>query len=121
LTGPKDAPVVAVLGGISAHRIVAGGGRGLVAGNRRRRGSASIPALPGSRHRLSRRPRREFDAGLRRQVSAISSYDQAAGACSRSCASGLKSLHAIVGASYGGMVALCFAERYPSSSNTSWC
>ena len=25
---------------------------------------------------------------------------------------GLKSLHAIVGASYGGMVALCFAERY---------
>ncbi len=26
---------------------------------------------------------------------------------------GLSSLHAIVGASYGGMVALCFAERYP--------
>src|SRR6202011_1311797 len=29
---------------------------------------------------------------------------------------GLGSLHAIVGASYGGMVALCFAARYPALS-----
>ena len=42
----------------------------------------------------------------------LSSYDQARG-LSASCEHlGLKSLHAIVGASYGGMVALCFAERY---------
>jgi homoserine O-acetyltransferase len=44
----------------------------------------------------------------------ISSYDQAE-ALSRIVAHlGLKALHAIVGASYGGMVALCFAERHAS-------
>jgi len=34
---------------------------------------------------------------------------------------GFERLHAIVGASYGGMVALAFAERYPDSVERSWC
>jgi homoserine O-acetyltransferase len=43
----------------------------------------------------------------------ISSYDQAGALSLIVRHLGLGSLHAIVGASYGGMVALCFAERYP--------
>jgi homoserine O-acetyltransferase len=43
----------------------------------------------------------------------VSSYDQAEALRRIVSHLGLKSLHAIVGASYGGMVALCFAARYP--------
>ena len=42
----------------------------------------------------------------------LSSYDQAHALYRIVEHLGLKSLHAIVGASYGGMVALCFAEAY---------
>ncbi len=42
----------------------------------------------------------------------MSSYDQADALCAVVRHLKLKPLHAIVGASYGGMVALCFAERY---------
>jgi homoserine O-acetyltransferase len=112
LVGHKDAPVVAVMGGISGHRDVAscegwwpemvGDGRGV---DTRRfrvlgidylggRGASSTPhegqAFP---------PLSSFDQGeaLRHVVEFL----------------GLGSLHAIVGASYGGMVALCFAARAP--------
>jgi homoserine O-acetyltransferase len=43
----------------------------------------------------------------------ISTFDQAAALLAVLDALGVKRLHAIVGASYGGMVALAFAERYP--------
>jgi homoserine O-acetyltransferase/O-succinyltransferase len=113
LVGNEAGPVVAVLGGISAHRIVAGApgegwwpemvGPGLGVDTRHHlvlgidylggRGDSSTP-------------------GVGDQFPPISSYDQAAALCAIVKHLGLKSLHAIVGASYGGMVALCFAERY---------
>jgi homoserine O-acetyltransferase len=112
LVGPDHAPVIAVLGGISAHRIVAGAdgwwpeivgpGQGVDTRTYRILG---IDYLGG--HGQSSTPQ----SGDR--FPPLSSYDQAdvLGAVVRHLK--LKSLHAIVGASYGGMVALCFAERYP--------
>jgi homoserine O-acetyltransferase/O-succinyltransferase len=118
LEGPEGAPVIAVLGGISAHRVVANSagdgwwpeivGPGLGVATRQfrvlgidylgGRGNSSTPLTGG-------------------KFPPLSSYDQAdaLGAVVRHL--GLARLHAIVGASYGGMVALCFAERYPALVN----
>src|SRR5271169_1191337 len=113
LVGKAHAPVVAVLGGISAHRIVTGApgegwwpemvGPGLGVDTREYRvlgvdylggwGKSSTPASGG-------------------RFPPISSYDQASALSLIVRHLGLGSLQAIVGASYGGMVALCFAERY---------
>ena len=74
-------------------------------------GSASTRAIPRARHGLSRRPGRQLHAASPAEDSRrLSSYDQARGPARHRAASRMKSLHAIVGASYGGMVALCFAE-----------
>ena len=114
LAGPEDAPVVAVLGGISAHRIVSGAagegwwpeivGPGLGVDTRNYRvlgidylggrGESSTPLSGG-------------------KFPPLSSYDQARVLYGVMQHLHIKRLHAIVGASYGGMVALCFAERYP--------
>jgi homoserine O-acetyltransferase/O-succinyltransferase len=113
LMGNEQGPVVAVLGGISAHRIVTGApgegwwpemvGPGLGVDTREYRvlgidylggwGKSSTPVSGG-------------------RFPPISSYDQASALSLIVRHLGLGSLHAIVGASYGGMVALCFAERY---------
>jgi homoserine O-acetyltransferase/O-succinyltransferase len=113
LVGPDAAPVIAVLGGISAHRKVAGAagegwwpeivGPGLGVDTLQYRvlgldylggrGESSTPQTGG-------------------KFPPLSSYDQADVLCAVVRHLQLKSLHAIVGASYGGMVALCFAERY---------
>jgi homoserine O-acetyltransferase/O-succinyltransferase len=118
LIGNQQGPVIAVLGGISAHRIIAGApgegwwpemvGPGLGVDTRHYlvlgidyiggRGESSTPA-----------------SGA--QFPSISSYDQAQALSAIVRHLGFKSLHAIVGASYGGMVALCFAERYPELVN----
>jgi homoserine O-acetyltransferase len=114
VVGPKDGPVVVVLGGISAHRIVSGPAEGwwpeMVGANlgidtkRYRvvgmdyiggRGLSSTPEVGGI-------------------FPPISSYDQAAALQHILQHLHIKSVHAMVGASYGGMVSLCFAERYPS-------
>ncbi len=113
LEGPDGAPVVAVLGGISAHREVSGAegwwpeivGPGLGIDTRRYRvlgidylggrGGSSAPA-PGAR------------------FPPLSTYDQADALRLVTQELGVMALHAIVGASYGGMVALCFAERHPA-------
>jgi homoserine O-acetyltransferase/O-succinyltransferase len=112
LVGAEDAPVIAVLGGISAHRVVAsddgdgwwpeivGSGLGVDTKSYRvlgvdylgGRGASSTPQNGG-------------------KFPPLSSYDQAFALHAVVRHLGLK-LHAIVGASYGGMVALCFAERY---------
>ena len=118
LVGPPDAPVIAVLGGISAHRVVAGAagegwwpeivGPGLGVDTRSYRvlgldylggrGASSTPQVGG-------------------QFPPLSSYDQAKVLCAIVRHLRLERLHAIVGASYGGMVALCFAERYADLVN----
>jgi homoserine O-acetyltransferase/O-succinyltransferase len=113
LVGPEDAPVIAVLGGISAHRIVAGAadegwwpeivGPGLGVDTRQYR-VLGIDYLGGRGDSSTPQNGGVFPP--------LSSYDQAHALCAVVRHLRLKPLHAIVGASYGGMVALCFAERY---------
>ena len=113
LVGPRNAPVVAVLGGISAHRIVAGDpaeawwpeivGPGQGVDTRVYR-VLGIDYLGG--HGESSTPQ----SGGR--FPPLSSYDQAEALCAIVRHLDAGPLHAIVGASYGGMVALCFAERH---------
>jgi homoserine O-acetyltransferase len=118
LVGPEDAPVIAVLGGISAHRVVTGAagagwwpeivGPGLGVDTRQYR-VLGIDYLGG------RGDSSTPDTGGR--FPPLSSYDQADALCAIVRHLRLKALHAIVGASYGGMVALCFAERYAGLVN----
>lgn len=112
LIGPADAPLVAVLGGISAHRMVSGK-------------EGWWPELVGAGHGVDTTQYCVLGIdylGGRGGSSApetcgkfppISSYDQARALYHIVEHLGAASLHAIVGASYGGMVALCFAETYP--------
>jgi homoserine O-acetyltransferase len=111
LIGPEHAPVIAVLGGISAHRIVAGQ-------------EGWWPDLVGPGHGIDTRRFRVLGVdylGGRGGSSApepggtfppLSSFDQANALEHIVRRAGIGRLHAIVGASYGGMVALCFAERH---------
>jgi homoserine O-acetyltransferase len=117
LVGNETGPVVAVLGGISAHRVVTGQGEGW------------WPEMVGPGLGVDTRQYRVLGIdylggrggsttpGAGGQFPPISSYDQAKALSHIVRHLGLKSLHAIVGASYGGMVALCFAERYPALVN----
>jgi homoserine O-acetyltransferase len=112
LIGPAQAPLVAVLGGISAHRIVSGE-------------EGWWPELVGPGHGIDTTQYRVLGIdylGGRGGSSApqtgkkfppLSSYDQARALRHIVEHLGAGALHAIVGASYGGMVALCFAEAYP--------
>lgn len=115
LAGPGHAPVIAALGGISAHRIVAGA-----------KGEAWWPELVGPGRALDTDRYRvlgiDYIGGTGASSApdgacafpAVSAYDQAA-VLSRVLAHlRLPALHAIVGASYGGMVALAFAADYPA-------
>ncbi|GAC1300571.1 MAG: homoserine O-succinyltransferase [Steroidobacteraceae bacterium] len=113
LVGPGEAPVIAVLGGISAHRIVAGAAQGW------------WPEIVGPGQGVDTKTYRVLGIdylGGHGESSApqsggkfppLSSYDQADALAAILRHIQLPALHAIVGASYGGMVALCFAERYP--------
>lgn len=112
LTGAEGAPVIAVLGGISASRHVAsadaegrsgwwdtlvGPGRAIDLGRYRVLG---VDWLDGGR-----------DAhGLPARV--VTTRDQADALAARLDRLGIPQLHAIVGASYGGMVALAFAAAH---------
>jgi len=117
LEGPAGAPVVVALGGISAHRRIyspagtrdgwwpelSGPGLPLDAAHWRLLGfdflgGSGLTTGPGA-----------SDAGF----PPVSSHDQAALLRAICDALGIGRLHAIVGASYGGMVALAFAARYP--------
>jgi len=118
LVGPDEAPVIAVLGGISAHRKVTGTagegwwpeivGPGLGVDTRQYR-VLGIDYLGGRGDSSTPQSGGKFPP--------LSSYDQADVLCAIVRHLRLKSLHAIVGASYGGMVALCFAERYAELVN----
>lgn len=126
--GPANAPVICALGGISANR--------RVAREAERSGSSEI------RHREAgcsgwwsevAGPYQALDTHRYRILSfdylggsgettgpqspqpfpSVSSYDQAELLLRLLNHLGIKSLRAIAGGSYGGMVALAFAERYP--------
>jgi|HigsolmetaAR202D_1030399.scaffolds.fasta_scaffold01749_14 homoserine O-acetyltransferase len=117
LVGRAGAPVVAALGGISAGRYVTSTagtkgwwseivGEGLALDTRRYQ-ILGIDFLGGSGETTGPH------AG-QTDFPAVSAYDQAE--ILRRLVDHLEiaQLHAIVGASYGGMVALAFAERYPA-------
>lgn len=113
IVGPGDAPVIAALGGISATRhvcasvtdpspgwweLVAGPGRAL---DTRRYRVLGLEYLDGGR-----------DAGGR-PARTVTTHDQADALAAALDDAGIPRLRALVGASYGGMVALAFAERHP--------
>ena len=113
LAGPPGAPVVVTLGGISASRHVAASdvdpapgwwegvaGPGLAIDFERWR-VLGFDYVDGGRG-ADGRPTRT-----------VTTHDQADALVAVLDAVGIEKLHAIVGASYGGMVALAFAERYP--------
>lgn len=116
IEGRSDAPVIAALGGISAHRRVfdsqgtaqgwwselAGPGRAL---DSQRVRVLGIDYLGASGESTGPARGQEFPS--------ISSYDQAYVLRGLMDHLGIARLRAIVGASYGGMVALAFAERSP--------
>lgn len=141
LVGPANAPVVCALGGISSNRRVfvtedprqgwwsevVGPGEALDADRFR---VLSFDYLGGSadttgpRHAARAQAAAADAAGEPRSVVAddatsvpqfpnVSTYDQAELLVRLLNNLGLKSLRAIVGGSYGGMVALAFGERYP--------
>jgi homoserine O-acetyltransferase/O-succinyltransferase len=113
LSGPDGAPVVAALGGISAHRQLSGPegwwpdmvGPGLGVDTLRFR-VLGIDYLGGWGGSSTPDGASAFPP--------ISAFDQANVLAQVVVHLGLKSLHAIVGASYGGMVALCFSARHPT-------
>jgi homoserine O-acetyltransferase len=116
IAGAASAPVVAALGGISAGRCVystddpgAGWwhevvGPGLALPSEHLR-ILSFDFLGGSGDTTGPRGGQAFPS--------VSTYDQANLLLRLLNHLGIKSLRGFVGASYGGMVALAFAERYP--------
>ena len=116
LAGPAGAPIVVALGGISASRRVwspdepRGGwwhevvGPGLALDTQRFR-ILSFDYLGASADSTGPRDGAPFPT--------ISAYDQAEVLLRLLNHLGIASLRAIVGASYGGMVALAFGEHYP--------
>jgi homoserine O-acetyltransferase len=114
LLGPAGAPVVVALGGISAHRFVAaprtsgwwhtlvGPGLGLDTNRYRVLG---IDYLGGRGDSTAPAGGDEFPS--------LSAWDQANALAHLVQALKLAPVHAIMGASYGGMVALAFAKSHP--------
>jgi homoserine O-acetyltransferase/O-succinyltransferase len=111
--GPRGAPVVVALGGISASRHVCanavdgrpgwwealvGPGRAVDTSQRQ---VLSFDYIDGGRGNDGRPERR------------VTTHDQADALAAVLDEIGVARVEAIVGASYGGMVALAFAERYP--------
>jgi homoserine O-acetyltransferase/O-succinyltransferase len=105
--GPRGAPVIAVLGGISASKHITS--------------SASDPS-PGWWEDVVG-PGREIDTRQFRVLgidyvtrgkgtAPVTTTDQAEALASALDQAGVRSLHAVVGASYGGMVALAFGVRF---------
>lgn len=113
LSGASDAPIVLALGGISATRHVVRtehdpspawwdgiGGQGRVLDPRRRR-VLGVDFLDGGCN----------EGGT--PTRAVTTHEQAAAIVGLLDALGVAQLDAVIGASYGGMVALALAERWP--------
>ena len=108
IQGPRGAPVVAVLGGISASRHVAS--------------SLSNPDAGWWEDVVG--PGRQIDTTEFRIISidylthstsgdSVTTHDQAAALAAALDQVGIARIHAVVGASYGGMVALAFGAAFP--------
>src|SRR5436190_2369547 len=113
LIGPAEAPVVLALGGISADAHVCahdedprdGWWEGIV-GSGRAIDPRGVRVLGVD----------YLDAGVRadgRPAGIVTTHDQADAIARTLDLRGIEAVSAIVGASYGGMVALSFAERFP--------
>jgi homoserine O-acetyltransferase len=107
IIGPHGAPVVAVLGGISASRHVA---------------SSALDPSPGWWEDVVG-PGRAIDTRQFRvlcidyvangsSTAPVTTTDQAEALAAALDQAGIRTAHAVVGASYGGMVALAFGVRY---------
>jgi homoserine O-acetyltransferase len=108
IIGARGAPVIAVLGGISASRHAA---------------SSASDHLPGWWEDVVG-AERAIDTAQFRVISIdyvtndvgkapVTTADQADALAAALDRAGIRCLHAVVGASYGGMVALAFGVRYP--------
>jgi len=106
MVGPVGAPVVAVLGGISGHRHVAAHGHDPSAGWWENQGGPDRPLDP-------RRIRRLSIDWIHGPGMAVTPADQSTALVAVLDALGVHRLDAVVGASYGGMVALAMAARHP--------
>lgn len=114
LVGPTSAPIVVALGGISAGRYVSScnGAKGWwssivgdgLALDTQRFQVLGMDFLGGSGVTTGPKPNERFPA--------ISAYDQASILAQLLTHLEVERAHAIIGASYGGMVALAFAERF---------
>lgn len=107
LAGNPDGPVIVVLGGISGNRFICSGAEG---------GAGWWPGFVGpgcavdpARHRVLGL---DFAADAAGRI-APSTEEQARILCAALDAFGLKRADAVVGASYGGMVALSLAQHCP--------
>lgn len=109
IIGPRGAPVVAVLGGISASRHVA---------------SSALDSSPGWWEDVVG-PGRAIDTRQFRvlcidyvangsSARPVTTTDQAEALAAALDQAGVRSVHAVVGASYGGMVALAFGVKFAS-------
>lgn len=116
LAGAPDAPIVTALGGISAGRYVTseGGMRGWwseIVGNGLALDTARFRVL--GLDFIGGSGESTGPAAGQVDFPSISAYDQAEILRRVIQHLSIPRLHAIVGASYGGMVALAFAERFP--------
>ncbi|MDQ1422257.1 MAG: homoserine O-acetyltransferase/O-succinyltransferase [Acidimicrobiaceae bacterium] len=109
IVGPRGAPVIAVLGGISASKHV----------------TSSVPDPSRGWWEDVVGPERAIDTrqfqviGIDYVTSAenstpVTTTDQAEALAAALDQTGIHALHAVVGASYGGMVALAFGARFPT-------
>lgn len=109
LAGPPGAPIVAALGGISADRSACSWWPALVGPGRpldtTRFRVLGIDYLGGSGATTGPQPGQQFPA--------IDSHDQAAALLAVCDRLGIGRLHAVAGASYGGMVGLVLAQQAP--------
>ena len=104
LAGPEGAPLLVLLGGISADCFPCGWWRGLAGP-----GCAADPA----RHRILGL---DFIADPTGEI-APSPRDQAAALCGVLDAIGAARAHAVIGASYGGMIALALGQHFPDRAD----
>lgn len=105
IVGPANAPVIVALGGISATRHATNWWSDIVGDAKAidtlRYRVLGVDFIDGGR-RSDGRPRRT-----------VTTHDQADAVMRVLDKLGLERVHAFVGASYGGMVGLAFAEKYP--------